>query len=406
MADPIIQHPPTPAIPLDDDRIWIDGCFDFAHHGHANAILQAKLLGKYLCVGVHSDEEIAANKGPTVMTMKERLLAVEACKWTNLVVPDAPYVTDPEWLDLYGCKYVVHGDDITTDGDGRDCYETVKEMGRFKVVKRTDGISTTDLVGRMLLCTKGHWRDDRDVKGVFSAQEIELLKGFASDERGVRDVGSQVWIAAKDGQLSKLVEGKGPEGRKVVYVDGGFDLFSSGQIEFLKLVVQMEQKEAAERGEFEEDGKTGMKPYVVAGVHGDRVINQFKGLNYPIMNIFERGMCVLQCRYVSSVVLLSPFKPTVDFLKSLPHPPSVVYHGPRVTLTELEEDPYADIREAGLYQEIEHHEWETVNASEIVERILRQRIIYEERQRKKLEKAVVEVDIRQSEMKDEKYIAQ
>lgn len=351
------------------------------------------------------------------MTLKERLLAVEACKWTNLVVPDAPYVTDPHWLDLYGCQYVVHGDDITTDGDGRDCYEIVKQMGRFKVVKRTDGISTTDLVGRMLLCTKGHWRDDRDVKGVFSELEVDLLKGFASDERGVRDVGSQVWIAAKDGSLTKLVEGRGPEGRKVVYVDGGFDLFSSGQIEFLKLVVQTEQREAAERGEFEADGKTGRRPYVVAGVHGDRVINQFKGLNYPIMNIFERGMCVLQCRvsfnpliaplqltpgkYVSAVVLLSPFKPTVQFLQSLPHPPATVYHGPRVTLTELEEDPYADVKEAGLYKEIEHHEWETVNASEIVERILRQRIIYEERQRKKLEKAVVEVDLRKAEIETE-----
>ena len=31
--------------------------------GHAGAILQAKQLGKYLVVGVHSDEEIFENKG-------------------------------------------------------------------------------------------------------------------------------------------------------------------------------------------------------------------------------------------------------------------------------------------------------------------------------------------------------
>jgi ethanolamine-phosphate cytidylyltransferase len=36
--------------------------------------------------------------------------------------------------------------------------------------------------------------------------------------------------------------------------------------------------------------------YVLAGVHDDLVINFFKGVNYPIMNIFERGLCVLQCR--------------------------------------------------------------------------------------------------------------
>ena len=40
--------------------------------GHAGAILQAKQMGKYLAVGVHSDEEITLNKGPPVMTLDER----------------------------------------------------------------------------------------------------------------------------------------------------------------------------------------------------------------------------------------------------------------------------------------------------------------------------------------------
>jgi len=88
MADSLPEHPPKVPIPMSDDRIWIDGCFDFAHHGdfscqpqpskltfsgHAGAMLQAKQLGKYLVVGVHSDEEILENKGPTVMNLQERL---------------------------------------------------------------------------------------------------------------------------------------------------------------------------------------------------------------------------------------------------------------------------------------------------------------------------------------------
>jgi ethanolamine-phosphate cytidylyltransferase len=40
--------------------------------GHAGAMLQARQLGKQLYVGVHSDEEILANKGPAVMTLDER----------------------------------------------------------------------------------------------------------------------------------------------------------------------------------------------------------------------------------------------------------------------------------------------------------------------------------------------
>jgi ethanolamine-phosphate cytidylyltransferase len=40
--------------------------------GHAGASLQARRLGKELLVGIHSDESILENKGPTVMTLEER----------------------------------------------------------------------------------------------------------------------------------------------------------------------------------------------------------------------------------------------------------------------------------------------------------------------------------------------
>jgi ethanolamine-phosphate cytidylyltransferase len=36
-------------------RIWVDGCFDVLHFGHANALRQAKALGDELVVGVHTD---------------------------------------------------------------------------------------------------------------------------------------------------------------------------------------------------------------------------------------------------------------------------------------------------------------------------------------------------------------
>jgi len=42
------------------------------HSGHAGAIVQARQLGDELFVGVHSDESILENKGPTVMTLQER----------------------------------------------------------------------------------------------------------------------------------------------------------------------------------------------------------------------------------------------------------------------------------------------------------------------------------------------
>jgi len=118
--------------------------------------------------------------------------------------------------------------------------------------------------------------------------------------------GSHDRIHDDPGIFSKMVSGKEPrKGQRVVYVDGGFDLFSSGHIAFLKSVVELENAEGKKNGWYTDEAKkqriqdsgSDYAPYyVVAGVHDDEVINHYKGINYPIMNIFERGLCVLQCK--------------------------------------------------------------------------------------------------------------
>jgi hypothetical protein len=50
----------------------------------------------------------------------------------------------------------VHGDDPCFDAFGNDAYGYAKQIGVYKQVKRTEGVSTTDIVGRMLLMTKEH----------------------------------------------------------------------------------------------------------------------------------------------------------------------------------------------------------------------------------------------------------
>ena len=47
-------------------RVWCDGCYDMVHFGHANSLRQAKAMGDYLMVGVHTDQEITMHKGPPV----------------------------------------------------------------------------------------------------------------------------------------------------------------------------------------------------------------------------------------------------------------------------------------------------------------------------------------------------
>ena len=317
----------------------------------------------------------------------------------------------------------MHGDDITSDSSGEDCYRYVKVAGRFKVVKRTPSISTTDLVGRMLLCTRTHFI--KSLTKLLAGEEgsgttaekkaegkamTERMKMYATDESGLAP-GSSVyfWTASieareahteeEKGVFSSLCQGSKPQlGQRVVYVDGGFDLFSSGHIEFLRQVIKAEEKIGADEGWYSKQateerlGKgTDYGPvFVVAGVHDDEVINHWKGVNYPIMNIYERGLCVLQCKYVNSVIFGAPFTPTKAYLTSLPWgTPDAVYHGP-TSFMPLTYDPYTAPKSMGIYKEIGHHDFASVNAGLIVQRILKSRDMYEERQRVKGVKGIGE----------------
>lgn len=350
-------------------------------------MLQARQLGKELYVGVHSDEDILHHKGPVVMTLEERLAAVTACKWSTKAIPDAPYVTDPAFMAKYGCDYVVHGDDITTDANGEDCYKGVKDLGLFVVVKRTPNISTTDLVGRMLLMSKAH--HFKPITSLLATLEHPLFADegsmkrfemYASDATG-NSRGSAIFVNVEGEEgLKTVVEPSDAIRAKIsggfVYIDGAFDLFHPGHIEALRIVRE----------------RAGDKA-VVVGIYDDKVINTHKGMNYPVMNLFERSLCVLQCRYVDAVVIGAPWKATKAFLSKLPGEATAVFHGP----AEFEEGSYDDV--APLVKEIGPHKFDNINTAFIVNRVLDNKKAYEERQRRKGWKAEVESKLRADELR-------
>ncbi|VDQ16291.1 unnamed protein product [Trichobilharzia regenti] len=57
-------------------RVWVDGCFDLVHFGHANALRQAKALGDQLIVGVHSDISV----GTLVLIEDDRYMQMTSFK--------------------------------------------------------------------------------------------------------------------------------------------------------------------------------------------------------------------------------------------------------------------------------------------------------------------------------------
>ena len=137
-----------------ETTVWMDGAFDVMHFGHANAFRQGRTLGTRLVVGVNSSSTIEQAKGaPPLLTDEERCAAVKACRFVDDVVPNVPYVMNEAYvrdlLENKGIDYIVHGDDPCIV-DGKDVYQAAKDLGRYKTIPRTEGVSTTDLVGKLL----------------------------------------------------------------------------------------------------------------------------------------------------------------------------------------------------------------------------------------------------------------
>ena len=273
--------------------VWCDGCYDMVHFGHANQLRQAKAMGHILIVGVHDDEEITLHKGPPVFTAEERYKMVRAIKWVDQVVEGAPYVTTLETLDKYSCDFCVHGDDITLDAEGNDTYRFVKEAGRYRECQRTAGVSTTDLVGRMLLLTKQHHVND---------DERQPLSRERSSSIGQDKTTHSPWTGISQflpttQKIIQFAEGKEPKpGDRIVYVSGAFDLFHVGHVDFLEKV--------AREGD-----------YIIVGLHTDREVNRYRGSNYPIMNLHERVLSVLACKVC--VTQFSMILTTLPFCSTL-----------------------------------------------------------------------------------------
>ncbi|CAR29539.1 hypothetical protein ZYGR_0AD02210 [Zygosaccharomyces rouxii] len=266
----------------DSNRIWIDGCFDFSHHGHAGAILQARrTIGDpqrgWLVCGVHNDEAITLNKGTKpVMNQWERYGHTRSNRWCSEVVEDAPYVTEPSWLDRYNCQYVVHGDDITLDANGENCYRVVIEQGRFLMVKRTEGVSTSEIIHRILGKSKPVDRT--------SLPTFDELQMFSSGYNGYEP---HCYVFEND--LKNVVVKGGYDfhsydGRTKL-ITGDFDLFHVGHIE------QLSQLQGPN--------------------HSYRLIVVVQLDEGSIMTLREIALSLLSCKYVDGILV----KPSADFLK-------------------------------------------------------------------------------------------
>ncbi|MQL97299.1 hypothetical protein Taro_029987 [Colocasia esculenta] len=194
-------------------RVYADGIYDLFHFGHARSLEQAKKLfpNTYLLVGCCNDEVTHRYKGKTVMTEAERYESLRHCRWVDEVIPDAPWVVTQEFLDKHKIDYVAHDSLPYADasGAGKDVYEFVKAVGKFKETKRTEGISTSDVIMRILKdynqyvmrnLARGYSREDLGVSYV-KEKQLRVKMGITRWHQKVKEhqekVGKKLHTVAK-----------------------------------------------------------------------------------------------------------------------------------------------------------------------------------------------------------------
>jgi ethanolamine-phosphate cytidylyltransferase len=248
------------------------------HSGHYNAIRQAKRLCDVLVVGVHGDDEIERNKALPVMNQDERYSLLRHVRWIDEIVYDVPYSPALATLDLARADFCIHGDDMPVNTDGVGAYDTMRDAGKLRIIKRTEGVSTTDLVGRLLTMTKV-----RDEDGA------SKITGKASEVDGNVDVECHgPGFLATTRRIAEFSSRRVPaDDDKIVYVGGDFDMFNVSHALFLERVKQ--------EGTF-----------LLVGVWGDEDVKRFKGESNPVMGVHERVLNVSACKHVDEVLICAP----------------------------------------------------------------------------------------------------
>jgi len=353
-------------------RGYIDGCFDIMHSGHYNAIRQAKGLCDTLVVGIHSDSEIEENKALPVMQQSERYGLLHHVKWIDEIVHDVPYSPLLETLDKAHADFCVHGDDMPINSQGVCAYDEMKNAGRLRIIQRTEGISTTDIIGRLITLAHQLQLPTSDIQNV-QISELESRARKLSESSPspqvessplpmecielVKDLASRYNMTAEDAQKitdsfqlvacqHNTIESLAPPNDSSC-ATGSVSNQHSYQVqhESVRTRVPVQLLASTRRilefasskqplkndrivyvsgsfdmfhvghAQFLKDAKS-LGTFLLVGIYDDMSVFQAKGVGFPVMSLNERVLNVSACKWVDEIIIGAPRHVTEDLIKT------------------------------------------------------------------------------------------
>jgi len=103
-----------------------------------------------LIVGCSNDILVHKYKGKTVCTDEERYEALRHCRYVDILLPNAPWGYSVEFFNKHKIDFIAHDEAPYNIGGQDDSYALPKSLGMFMATERTDGISTSDMITRIV----------------------------------------------------------------------------------------------------------------------------------------------------------------------------------------------------------------------------------------------------------------
>ena len=155
--------------------LYTDIVGDLFHYGHVRLLRQARAICDRLVVGVHNDADVAIYKRTPVMSMEERIEVVEACRYADLVVANAPLQATLATLKSVGAEMLVHGDDLSSELMAF-FYSDLMANDRLLLLPYTRSIATSGIIARVA---------QRLADGTLDAGGGRTTRKLASDARKI-----------------------------------------------------------------------------------------------------------------------------------------------------------------------------------------------------------------------------